>query len=96
MKNPIPSGKQVDRFNIQQTRLPATQSLEGLEVGNLLRWEYFPSSPPSILAFFAGCGGKEDLEMQRPICEDFREQDLDISILGVSLCSDISSSCFWY
>ena len=33
--------------------------------------------------------GREDLEMQRPICEDFREQDLNISILDVSLGSNI-------
>lgn len=37
-------------------------------------------------------GGR--LEMQRPISEDFREQDLNINILGVSLCFDIGISCF--
>lgn len=40
--------------------------------------------------------GREDLEMQRPICEDFREQDLNISILDVSLGSNIGISCFLF
>lgn len=56
-----------------------------------MRWEYCHSFLPPPPAFFAGFGGKADLEMQRPVCEDFRQPDLNVNILGVNFSSDISS-----
>lgn len=43
---------------------------------------------------FAGGWMGRKVRNAKTICEDFREQDLNINILGASLCFDTGISCF--
>lgn len=99
LKNQIPSSKQVEGFSISANKTYSYTKdfvLRLDDVENFLWWECFHPFLPHLPFLQGWVEEREGLEMWRPKYENFREQDLNISILDTSSCSDTSISCFWF